>query len=208
MYRVWYLSIAGTLTCRNVSKKSHVQQASFEKNSFFCIFSYSDATHRKCEWAYHIYRAWQINRNIKALGDPTLRHIGDLVDLSDEDMNFAICRFVLEIRKKSGEIYPAETLHEIIICLQLYLMTKGRQVKILDDVKFAQIRNTVDNRMKELSRLGHVKPCKKARLITREEEEMLWNSGILGGDAPKQLVETLLYLFGLHFALHAGAEGR
>ena len=30
--------------------------------------------------------------------------------------------------------------------------------------------------------------------------------GILGGNALQQLVETLLYMFGLHFALWAGVE--
>ena len=41
-----------------------------------------------------------------------------------------------------------------------------------------------------------------------EEEKMLWNAGILGSQVPKQLVEMLLYLFGLHFALRTGPEHR
>ena len=50
--------------------------------------------------------------------------------------------------------------------------------------------------MKELSEMGCINPG----LI----EELLWRSGILGSAAPKQSVESLLYLFGLHFALRAG----
>ena len=51
-------------------------------------------------------------------------------------------------------------------------------------------------------------PHNKARVITVKEEEMLWQAGILGSATPKTLVETLLYLFGLHFALHTGNEHR
>ena len=130
------------------------------------------------------------------------------MDLSGEDMNFAISHFILEIRKKSGAEYPAETLYDIVICLQLYMAMNGKVVKILDEVKCGQIHNTLDNHMKELSHRGYVKPRVQACIITIEEEELLWKSGILGSDTPKQLVETLLYLFGLHFALCAGAEHR
>ena len=41
-----------------------------------------------------------------------------------------------------------------------------------------------------------------------EEEEMLWQMGILGASSPKTLVDTLLCKFGLHFALQAGDEHR
>ena len=41
-----------------------------------------------------------------------------------------------------------------------------------------------------------------------EEEEMLWQSGIFGNAGPKVLVDTLLCMFGLHFALCAGEEHR
>ena len=56
-------------------------------------------------------------------------------------------------------------------------------------------------RMTELSKMGCVKPCCQARVIILDEEEMLWKVGILGQNAQKQLIETLLYFFGLHFAL-------
>ena len=37
---------------------------------------------------------------------------------------------------------------------------------------------------------------------------MLWQAGILDSATPKTFVETLLYLFGLLFTLHAGNEQR
>ena len=79
---------------------------------------------------------------------------------------------------------------------------KGRNIKLLDETFFDQLHNTLDNRMKELSKMGCIKPHNQTHVITLEEEEMLWQAGILGSSAPKQLIETLLCMFGFHFALY------
>ena len=34
----------------------------------------------------------------------------------------------------------------------------------------------------------------------------MWNTGLLGDDSPEKLVNTLLYLIGVHFALRACDE--
>ena len=125
--------------------------------------------------------------------------------MTNEDLVFALPRFIMEVHKKSGENYLAETLYDIIIYLKLFLAMKGRNVKILDEHHFYVIRNTLDNRMKELTRLGCIKPHKKARIITIEEENLLWQMGILGNHNPKVLIESL-FVFGIHFVLHAGME--
>ena len=46
--------------------------------------------------------------------------------------------------------------------------------------------------------MGCIKPHNEVHVIMLEEEEMLWQAGILGSLAPKQLVETSQYMFGLH----------
>ena len=52
---------------------------------------------------------------------------------------------LLKCVKKTGKNYPAETLYEIVICLQLWMHMKGRSVKLLDDSEFVEIRNCLDN---------------------------------------------------------------
>ena len=49
-------------------------------------------------------------------------------------------------------------------------------------------------------------PREKAEPISNEDEELLWKRGILGDSNPEQLVNTLLYLNGVHFALRAADE--
>ena len=50
--------------------------------------------------------------------------------------------------------------------------------------------------------------CKRAEVITMDEENQMWESNIIGEEAGKQLVETLVYLFVLYFALRGGKEHR
>ena len=44
--------------------------------------------------------------------------------------------------------------------------------------------------------------------ITTEEEEILWKKGNLGCSNPRALVDTILYMSGLYFALRSGGEHR
>ena len=60
--------------------------------------------------------------------------------------------------------------------------------------------------LKERSAAGIGLMCKRAEVITIDEENHMWASNILGKENGRQLVETLVYLFGLHFALRGGKE--
>ena len=60
--------------------------------------------------------------------------------------------------------------------------------------------------MKDLSHKGIVASHCHADKITLDHENLMWEHGVLGSNQPKQLVSTLLYMFGIHFALCAGAE--
>ncbi len=64
--------------------------------------------------------------------------------MTKDEICFCLIRFVLEARKKSGEPYPAETLYEIVISLQLYLAMNGREMRLLSDPEFVALKNTLD----------------------------------------------------------------
>ena len=98
---------------------------------------------------------------------------GDILDLPDHQLNYALCCFIHEVRKKSGDCYPAETLYDIVICLQLYMCMYGHELRLLEDEQFIQVCNTLDNRMKELSHQGIVAPRKHAEEITLAHENLM-----------------------------------
>ena len=62
--------------------------------------------------------------------------------------------------------------------------------------------------MKESAAQGLGSLVRQAQIITEEMENTLWSKNILGSDTPKKLLNTLVYMFGLHFALRAAQEHR
>lgn len=49
---------------------------------------------------------------------------------------------------------------------------------------------------------------RQAKIITEEEEEILWSLGLLDGHSPQVLLDTMAFNSGLYFALQRGQEHR
>ena len=62
--------------------------------------------------------------------------------------------------------------------------------------------------MRELTHQGVGLNKRKAAPITVKTEEEMWEQGILGEDNPTKLMNTILYLLGIHFALRSREEHR
>ena len=76
------------------------------------------------------------------------------------------------------------------------------------DPQYAGFRKTLDGEMKRLRSLGLGVKRKQAEPITVEEESSLWDHGLLGDHSPQSLLDTMIYLCGVHFALRSGQEHR
>ena len=62
--------------------------------------------------------------------------------------------------------------------------------------------------MRQLTRQGIGGDKRKASPISCELEESMWTNGLLKDDHPKKLLDTVLYLLGIHFALRSRDEHR
>ncbi len=122
--------------------------------------------------------------------------------MDKELLNYALCRFLLEVTNECNELYPCEMLYSLLLLLQMYCHSKGVYHKFLQDEAFVDVCNTLDNRMKMLSRQGVVTKHEKALPFTSSEEDIMWEKGTLGDDNPEQLVNTLIFLLGIHLSLH------
>ena len=118
--------------------------------SCYYTFRYADKTETKIKWAVKLFKDWQASRNIRALhsGSQLSPIIVQLEEMSVDEINYSVCRFITEVRKLDGSDYPGDTLHTLVIMLQLYLCVKGNAYKLLVDDRFAEIRNALDNMMK------------------------------------------------------------
>ena len=66
---------------------------------------------------------------------------------------------------------------------------------------YKKLHNVIDNRFKELTKEGVGSESKHTEIITKDEENLLWASGVLGLDTPKSLLNTVFYYNGKNFCL-------
>ena len=97
----------------------------------------------------------------------------DFTEMTVTAMNFWLCKFVVEIRRKDKILYAPDTLYQICCGLLRLLKEADRvEVNILSDPAFQQFKGTLDARMKELRHTGKHQP-KRAAVITEEHERLL-----------------------------------
>ena len=87
-----------------------------------------------------------------------------------------------------------------------YLRWNGQpDVDFLKDPIFADFHGTLDAEMNCLKAAGLGTLKKQAEPLTIEEE-ILRQKGLFGDETPQALLDTIIILNGLYFALHSGKE--
>ena len=116
----------------------------------------------------------------------------------------------MEVRKLNGECYPPDTLHHIICGIFRFIRLNGNpEADFFKDKQFTQSCSVLDLEMKRLKAHGIGSIKRKAEPLTLEEEEILWNKGILGDHSPLALLNTVFFFQnGVNFALRSGSEHR
>ena len=76
------------------------------------------------------------------------------------------------------------------------------------DVRFREFRGTMESVYQDLHSKGVGAVVRHTPIITKEEEENLWDKGIIGDHSPLALVRAVFYLNGRNFCLRGGCEHR
>lgn len=164
-------------------------------------------TVNKTRWAMNVFNSWKIERSVGK--NATFSHIPDnILNMTNYEINECLCYFVAEVKNVCGQDYYPNSLYELITSIQLHLRENDRHINLLEDNDFVKIRKVLDARMKELTKSGLGTKKKQAETISIDQENKMWTEGILGEDNPQKLLDTIIYLIGLNFALRAGKEHR
>ena len=166
-------------------------------------------TKKTIEWAKRLWEEWKSHRSISSAEIPP-----SLEGIDNTSLNHWLPRCVMESRKQDGNYYTGGTLYSLCAGVQRYVreerikMGIQEHLDIFKEPTFEYFRRAFDSTLKELHRKGVGTTVKQAEVISLDLEERLWNEGALGDDNPQQLLDTLVFMFGLHFALRSGAEHR
>lgn len=162
-------------------------------------------TMRTTNWALNVWKDWTAHRRKVCSPVDCPPH---LYICKDVELDFWLSRFVLEIRRQDGQPYPPQTLYSIVCGLMRYLRELHPKLNLFKDVAFAGFHRTLDGEMKRLRSLGIGVQKKRAEPISIDEEGKLWEQKLLGETDPHVLLDTMVFMCGLYFALRSGKEHR
>ena len=83
--------------------------------------------------------------------------------------------------------------------LDRHLRSKSYPKSIVRNTEFLSSRKVLEGKATKLRELGMGKRPNKARSLTKEEEEILWENGQLGDKTPRSLINTVWRLLTMHF---------
>ena len=169
------------------------------------------STKKNMFWAVNLFETWRKQRNGRILKNSksilsVIPH--ELQFMPTRDLVINISRFLVEVRKVDGSHYPPKTLRHLVLMLQKFLSENERPFQLLSDPQFSSLQNVLDRMMKKRAQEGLGLNVRKAEVISFEKENYLWSCGLLGQDSPSVLLNTVLFLIGLNFALRSGEEHR
>ncbi|XP_017776118.1 PREDICTED: zinc finger MYM-type protein 3-like [Nicrophorus vespilloides] len=121
----------------------------------------------------------------------------DILQLTADDLNFSLCLFVKEVRKPNGAEYAPDTIYYLCLGIQQYLYENGRVDNIFCDSFYEKFTNTFNEVCQKFSNLYN----NSQFIVTRVEEEHLWESKQLGAHSPLVLLNTLMFFNTKHFSL-------
>ncbi|XP_068738942.1 uncharacterized protein KIAA1958-like [Montipora capricornis] len=90
--------------------------------------------------------------------------------------------------------------------LDRHLRSQNYPKSILRDTEFLSSRKVLEGKARKLLEQGMGKRPNKAKSLTKEEEEILWENGQLGNQTPRSLINTMWWLLIMHLGLRGRQE--
>lgn len=121
----------------------------------------------------------------------------ELLQLTTDELNYSLCLFVKEVRKPNGSEYAPDTIYYLCLGIQQYLYENNRIDNIFCDAFYEKFTDCLNDVSKKFSLLYN----ESQYIVTRVEEEHLWESKQLGAHSPLVLLNTLMFFNTKHFSL-------
>ena len=173
------------------------------------VIQHPKNTDYSTKWALRNFEEWRKHRSSLYPETPVPCNL--LQSGLPEELNTWLSYYVVETRNSKGDPYPPKTIYQLLTGLLRYMRDNNAHTpNFLDkkDTRFKRLHTVLDNHFKQLRKDGVGCEPKHSEVITKEEENLMWMTGILGTEAPRQLLRTVFYLNGKNFCLRGGQEHR
>ena len=156
----------------------------------------------KYTFGVNAWKQWVATKNIELqkISSPLLRvkpFKSDILQLTADELNYSMCLFVKEVRKPNGSEYAPDTIYYLCLGIQQFLYENGRIDNIFCDSFYEKFTDCLNDVGKKFSTLYN----ESQYIVTRVEEEHLWESKQLGAHSPLVLLNTLMFFNTKHFSL-------
>ena len=112
----------------------------------------------------------------------------------------------MEVRKQDGSQYEPSCLRVMMASIDRHLREKKYPKSIARDKDFESSREVLEGIAKELRKSGKGKLPNRAQSLSDEEIEILWNSGQLGPQNPRSLLNTMWWNNCIYFGMRGREE--
>ncbi|KAL0115451.1 hypothetical protein PUN28_010765 [Cardiocondyla obscurior] len=156
----------------------------------------------KYTFGVNAWRQWVVGKNAELEKQFTpMKKIKlfktDLLQLTADELNYSLCLFVKEVRKPNGSEYAPDTIYYLCLGIQQYLFENNRIDNIFTDSYYEKFTDCLNEVAKKFSMLYN----DAQYIVTRVEEEHLWECKQLGAHSPHVLLSTLMFFNTKHFNL-------
>jgi len=140
-------------------------------------------TSRNTNWSVNTWNAWISERNhSRMFGQPRFPTVLELQFTVPQELNEYLCYFVLEVRTKQGQLYPKDTLYNLLCGLARYIKEDLQRPDLnfmnTRCIHFKRFREILNSQMKLATHEGISTLKRQAQPITEEQERVLWEKGI------------------------------
>lgn len=134
-------------------------------------------------WKQWASKTLNVHKNIKFIKS-------ELLQMTPEELSFALCLFVKELRKPNGDEYAPDTIYYLCLGIQYYLNLNNRSDCIFFEQTYVKFIKCLDDFANKFCTLYD---DESHFIVTRVEEEHLWETKQLGCWSPFALLNTLVY---------------
>lgn len=153
----------------------------------------------KYTFGVNAWKQWVMTKNAEIEKSSIRRKPfkSEILQLTADELNYSLCLFVKEVRKPNGSEYAPDTIYYLVLGIQQYLFENSRIDNIFTDPYYEKFTDCLDEVAKKFSILYN----DSQYIVTRVEEEHLWESKQLGAHSPHVLLSTLMFFNTKHFNL-------